>query len=462
MMAGHSCSPRSTGRVIQSHGVHARKEDDGCQDASGKCKQRAAAQNDGKEPAQKRKSGWGEKRSTGANGCGDDAQDGSGKGAEADGKDGKDFEQPPIKPKETKLEGCSVQSVDAAKKTDQLAADSLDDIQRTHVILRPLENKVYPTRNLRSLQVKSLSICGKTSEARWETVAEDTGLPSVREVRLSYHLSHKAPAEFGDAQRAIGLDALCASILLQVRNPTLLPSGPEAPPDGLPWEGRAELSDEQMKGTFGGAYVEDGAEGKRTSGNRYSRPERMGLLDWISVELLMVKRNQERAEQNEVAAAGEQRKAQRCTARKDADMDDENALKELATSAEDFPVDVLSGNWLGHRISLASGSGSCVASKRDASRPDFRVSRTGSWPAPTEDAAAHGARPAGRIGRRLISVSHFNACTQPPPVPPSLHIPPPRRKVPQRPSPSAERTRIGQGWEPARTERWAGHKVEQC
>jgi len=130
---------------------------------------------------------------------------------------------------------------------------------------------------------------------------------------------------------------------LQMRNPTLPQTGPGAPPAGLPAEERVQLTDEQMKETFGGPVKESGGEG---SGNRYGRPERMDLLDSSGVELLLIAKDA-KTEEHDVAADAQKKHELEELAEKDhANLDDTDVLKELGMSAKEFPVEALSGKWI--------------------------------------------------------------------------------------------------------------------
>lgn len=72
---------------------------------------------------------------------------------------------------------------------------------------------------------------------------------------------------------------------MQMRNPTLAPTGPEAPPAGLPEDKRAILSKDELQENFGGDV--------NKKGNRYARPEDPSLLDRSGVEMLLIKREQQ-------------------------------------------------------------------------------------------------------------------------------------------------------------------------
>lgn len=108
--------------------------------------------------------------------------------------------------------------------------------------------------------------------------------PSSREVRLTYHLSHPSTNDFGQVQEELGLHP-SSSVLIQMRNPTLAPTGPNAPAAGLPEEKRAILTEEELQNNFGGDVDK--------KGNRYARPEEPSLLDRTGVELLLIKREQD-------------------------------------------------------------------------------------------------------------------------------------------------------------------------
>lgn len=103
-------------------------------------------------------------------------------------------------------------------------------------------------------------------------------------MRLTYHLSHPSSDDFGSVQEELGLQP-SSSVLIQMRNPTLAPTGPNAPPAGLPDDKRAILTKEELQENFGGDV--------NKKGNRYARPEEPELLDRQGVELLLIKREQQ-------------------------------------------------------------------------------------------------------------------------------------------------------------------------
>lgn len=113
---------------------------------------------------------------------------------------------------------------------------------------------------------------------------KQTDPPSSREVRLTYHLSHPSSDDFGQVQEELGLHP-SSSVLVQMRNPTLAPTGPEAPAAGLPEDKRAILTKDELQDNFGGDA--------NKKGNRYARPEEPALLDRSGVELLLIKREQQ-------------------------------------------------------------------------------------------------------------------------------------------------------------------------
>ncbi|PWN20707.1 hypothetical protein BCV69DRAFT_197033 [Microstroma glucosiphilum] len=130
----------------------------------------------------------------------------------------------------------------------------------------------------------------------WYVISvSQTEPPSSRQVRLSYALSHPHDdKDFGDVQTELGLHKE-SSVLLQMRNPTLPATGAGAPPAGLDPSSRAQLSDGELQETFGG-----NAESK---GTNYARPENLDLLDRAGVELLMIKKREQEAE--EAVAVGD-------------------------------------------------------------------------------------------------------------------------------------------------------------
>lgn len=103
-------------------------------------------------------------------------------------------------------------------------------------------------------------------------------------MRITYHLSHPSEKDFGQVQEELGLHP-ASSVLVQMRNPTLAPTGPDAPPAGLPEDKRAILTKEELQENFGGDVDK--------KGNRYARPEEPALLDRQGVELLLIKREQQ-------------------------------------------------------------------------------------------------------------------------------------------------------------------------
>lgn len=185
-----------------------------------------------------------------------------------------------------------------------------------------------------------------------------TDPPSSREVRLTYHLSHPSSNDFGEVQEDIGLHP-SSSIIMQMRNPTLSPTGPNAPIAGLPADQRAKLSKEELKETFGGDV-----EGK---GTRYARPEEPALLDRQGVELLLIKKRDQ--ENHGLQGAGDDQAqgsykallmffsavtdslvrstALQSLAEKDSErLSDQDILNELKLSAESTEVKALSGDWI--------------------------------------------------------------------------------------------------------------------
>lgn len=101
---------------------------------------------------------------------------------------------------------------------------------------------------------------------------------------MTYHLSHPSEKDFGQVQQELGLHP-ASSVLMQMRNPTLAPTGPNAPAAGLPEDQRAILTKQELQENFGGDV--------NNSGNRYARPEEPALLDRQGVELLLIKREQQ-------------------------------------------------------------------------------------------------------------------------------------------------------------------------
>ncbi|KAJ9476772.1 hypothetical protein PHBOTO_000442 [Pseudozyma hubeiensis] len=164
-----------------------------------------------------------------------------------------------------------------------------------------------------------------------------TDPPSTREVRLTYNLSHPSSDDFGQVQQELGLHP-ASSVLIQMRNPTLAPTGPGAPAAGLPEDQRAILTKEELQGNFGG-NVKD-------KGNRYARPEEPALLDRQGVELLLIKREQQEDDGSK-GLGDEQSEALAELAQHDSDkLSDEAILKELELSSKDIEVEALSGEWI--------------------------------------------------------------------------------------------------------------------
>ncbi|EPQ26085.1 uncharacterized protein PFL1_06293 [Pseudozyma flocculosa PF-1] len=166
---------------------------------------------------------------------------------------------------------------------------------------------------------------------------KQTDPPSNREVRLTYHVSHPSADDFGDVQSEIGIHP-SSSVLLQMRNPTMPPTGPDAPTAGLPKEQRAKLTDDEMQQTFGGDLD--------SGGNRYARPEDPMLLDREGVELLIIKRRNQ--EKDGLQGAGdEQAKALKDIADRDGKrLSEDEVLEELKLSTKDTEVEALSGEWI--------------------------------------------------------------------------------------------------------------------
>ncbi|CBQ67777.1 conserved hypothetical protein [Sporisorium reilianum SRZ2] len=192
-------------------------------------------------------------------------------------------------------------------------------------------------------------IGGRHSEAIWATPAarpagrghyalsiKTTDPPSSREVRLTYHLSHPSSDDFGQVQEELGLHS-ASSVLVQMRNPTLAPTGPGAPAAGLPEDQRAILTKDELEQNFGGDVKK---------GNRYARPEEPALLDRKGVELLLIKREQQ--EDDGLTGLGdEQSEALSKLAQQDSDkLSDEAILKELELSSKEIEVEALSGEWI--------------------------------------------------------------------------------------------------------------------
>ncbi|SAM69610.1 uncharacterized protein UBRO_00619 [Ustilago bromivora] len=164
-----------------------------------------------------------------------------------------------------------------------------------------------------------------------------TDPPSSREVCLTYHLSHPSSNDFGQVQEELGLHP-SSSVLMQMRNPTLAPTGPEAPPAGLPEDKRAILTKDELQENFGGNVSK--------KGKRYARPEEPSLLDRSGVELLLIKREQQ--EDDGLKGLGdEQSEALAKLAKEDSKkLSDDAILKELKLSSKDVEVDALSGDWI--------------------------------------------------------------------------------------------------------------------
>ncbi|KAN0062279.1 hypothetical protein ACQY0O_005460 [Thecaphora frezii] len=161
--------------------------------------------------------------------------------------------------------------------------------------------------------------------------------PTNREVRLTYHVSHPSADEFGDVQKEIGIHP-SSSLLLQMRNPTMPPTGPDAPMAGLPAEQRAKLTKEELERNFGGDLD--------SGGNRYARPEDPKLLDREGVELLVIKRRNQEEEGLKGVGDG-QAGALEDIAKRDAErIEDDEMLNELRLSTEDTEVEALSGDWI--------------------------------------------------------------------------------------------------------------------
>ncbi|CDU24011.1 uncharacterized protein SPSC_02640 [Sporisorium scitamineum] len=192
-------------------------------------------------------------------------------------------------------------------------------------------------------------IGGRHSEAIWATPAvrpagrghyalsiKKADPPSSREVRLTYHLSHPSSDDFGQVQEELGLHP-ASSVLVQMRNPTLAPTGPNAPAAGLPEDQRAILTKDELQENFGDV---------NKKGNRYARPEEPALLDRKGVELLLIKREQQEDDGSK-GLGDEQSEALAKLAQQDGDkLSDEAILKELELSSKEIEVEALSGEWI--------------------------------------------------------------------------------------------------------------------
>lgn len=155
------------------------------------------------------------------------------------------------------------------------------DIER---VAQGMQEKRYSTRTRGERVTPAARPAGR---GHYIMSIKQTDPPSSREVRLTYHISHPSSDDFGDVQDDIGLHP-SSSILMQMRNPTLSPTGPNAPRAGLPADQRARLSKDELQETFGGDV-----DGK---GTRYARPEEPSLLDREGVELLLIKRRDQEDE----------------------------------------------------------------------------------------------------------------------------------------------------------------------
>lgn len=122
-----------------------------------------------------------------------------------------------------------------------------------------------------------------------------------------------------------------------MRNPTLAPTGPEAPAAGLPEDKRAVLTEDELQENFGGDVKK---------GNRYAQPEQPDLLDRQGVELLLIKR--ELQEDRGLKGLGdEQSEALAVLAQEDSEkLSDDAVLKELKLSSKEVEVEALSGEWI--------------------------------------------------------------------------------------------------------------------
>lgn len=155
------------------------------------------------------------------------------------------------------------------------------DIER---VTQGMEEKRYSTKTRGERLTPAARPAGR---GHYIMSIKETNPPSSREVRLTYHISHPSSDDFGDVQEDIGLHP-SSSILMQMRNPTLSPTGPNAPRAGLPADQRAKISKTELQETFGGE-----ADGK---GTRYARPEEPSLLDREGVELLLIKKRDQEDE----------------------------------------------------------------------------------------------------------------------------------------------------------------------
>jgi hypothetical protein len=111
-------------------------------------------------------------------------------------------------------------------------------------------------------------------------VNNDPSVPSKRETRLGYHISHPPPNEMGDVQASLGIYA-ASSFLLQVKNPLAPSSGPGA---GFAAGKGAEYPDWIIEKVFG----KGGRKGRENYGLRFACCETMELLDYERAQLLFI------------------------------------------------------------------------------------------------------------------------------------------------------------------------------
>lgn len=172
----------------------------------------------------------------------------------------------------------------------------------------------------------------------WYTITQSqSDPPSSREVRLSYALSHPHDdQDFGDVQKEFGLNRE-SSCALQMRNPTLPPTGAGAPPAGLDPSARVRMDDSELQETFGG---------DSSSGNNYARPENMNLFDRAGVELLMIKKTEQEAEEDFGLGKKHLDAIERLAGQDAKFMSNSDVLKELKMSSSSNPPGALDGDWI--------------------------------------------------------------------------------------------------------------------
>ncbi|GJE86190.1 hypothetical protein PsYK624_022700 [Phanerochaete sordida] len=180
--------------------------------------------------------------------------------------------------------------------------------------------------------------------------------PSSRETHLGYHLSHPAPENFGDVQKALGI-LQASSFVVQVKNP-------DAPNTagfnvGLAGNKKAEFPQDIMKEVFGAG----GEKGRESFGLRFATVERPEMLDYEGAELLLIaaRSGEDGLETSLGEGRGEGKSIQSSVVplakliivraalteieEQESKESIDHVLKELAIDAHKIPAEPLEGEW---------------------------------------------------------------------------------------------------------------------